>query len=364
MFDSFDSVYRSKKRVSRSISAENVYGRPGAGGMAELDSPQEDVLALGQVWTPADQFPTSAAARLGKKYKVRPCIQLAPGKETVLMDVDGPGCIRHIWMTVDAVYTRQLILRMYWDGEEKPSVEVPLGDFFCNANKYEGRVLSVPVNVNPNNGLNCFFPMPFRRHAKITVEKIHPSADIIFFYTINYTLEEIPEDALYFHASFNRSNPLPYGEDFVIADGIEGKGQFMGCYMTWHQKSDGWWGEGEIKMFIDDDEEYPTVCGTGTEDYFGGAWGFFDTFSAPFMGFPTGKENKVGVRHSLYRFHIPDPVYFESRFRATIQALGWHTISQHYMPLQDDISATAYWYQTEPHAPVRPVPGLYELENV
>ncbi len=364
MFDSFDSICRSKKRISRSISAENVYGKPGAGGMADIDAPQEDVLKIGQQWSPEERFPTHASAKLGKKHKVRPCIYLAPSSTTTLMDIDGPGCIRHIWLTFDTVFARELILRMYWDNEEEPSVAVPLGDFFCNAAKHESRILAIPINVNPNNGMNCYFPMPFGKHARITVENLNPEAEVIFFYTFNYTLEDLPEDVLYFHASFNRSNPLPFDEDFVITDNIEGKGQFVGCYMTWQQNNDGWWGEGEVKMFIDDDTEYPTICGTGTEDYFGGAWGFFDNFSAPFLGFPAGKENKTGTRHSLYRFHVLDPVYFDKKFKATIQALGWHNRNQYYMPLQDDISATAYWYQTEPHKPLKPLPDFYGLEIV
>ena len=366
MFGNWDDLYRKHKRISRSISAENVYGKPGAGGMAGFAAPQEDVQKIGQLWSPPDKFPTIAASQLGIKHKVRPCIFLPPAAAAVIMDIDGPGVIRHIWMTVDSVFTRQLVLRMYWDGEETPSVEVPLGDFFCNANKHESRILSLPINVNPNNGLNCFFPMPFRKHAKITVENLNPESEILFFYTINYTLEELPEETRYFHASFNRTNPMPFDEDFIIADGIEGSGQFVGCYMTWQQNSDGWWGEGEVKMFLDDDGEFPTICGTGTEDYFGGAWGFFDTYSAPFMGFPTGKENKVGVRHSLYRFHIPDPIYFERKFKAVIQALGWHSgsSSKYYRPLRDDISATAYWYQSEPHKPFPELPDLYGLEVV
>ncbi|MDR0932018.1 MAG: DUF2961 domain-containing protein, partial [Victivallales bacterium] len=279
---------------SRSISAENVNGGVGAGGMADIDGkPQKEALALGQDWGPTGG---NAARELGQKYKVRPSLTLLPGRTTTLMDIDGPGCIRHIWMTTESSRFRELILRMYWDGEATPSVEVPLGDFFCNAAKHEAKIMAIPINVNPVNGMNSYFPMPFARHAKITVENIHPDKQAEhFYYYIDYDLlDEIPAESAYFHATFRRVNPLPYGEDFTILDGVSGRGHFVGCYLTYQQNNDGWWGEGEVKIFIDGDDEFPTICGTGTEDYFGGAWCFGETFSAPFMGYPFGGKNAAG----------------------------------------------------------------------
>lgn len=361
MTSALHELTRLSKARSRCISAENVYGEVGRGGMAEISlEPQPEVTRIGQLWNGLE-WPHANARHLGPKWKVRPCIALAPCVETTLMDVNGPGCIRHIWFTLDPKWTRMIILRMYWDGEETPSVEVPIGDFFCNATKYESDVHALPINVNPSNGLNSFFAMPFAKHARITVENLHPDTNLSsLFYAINYTLEELPPDTAYFHASFRRTNPLPDREDFVIVDGIRGRGQFVGCYMTWKQNNEGWWGEGEVKMFLDGDDEYPTICGTGSEDYFGGAWAFGKTFTAPFMGYPYGGDSGAGKRHSMYRFHIPDPVHFEQDFRATIQALGCS--EDGYFHLQDDISAVAYWYQAEPHAPFPALPDREALE--
>lgn len=159
---------------------------------------------------------------------------------------------------------------------------------------HTAQIVAVPINVNPTNGMNCYFPMPFARHAKITVENLLPDEGIDgFFYTINFEELDEPAGDAYFHARFNRTNPLRYGDDYTILDGVEGSGNFVGCYMTWQQNNNGWWGEGEVKMFLDGDTEFPTICGTGTEDYFGGAWCFNKTFSSPFLGYPFGGENRT-----------------------------------------------------------------------
>ena len=237
MFGSLDSLTKISTARSRSISAENVYGEPGRGGMAEVsDTPQPEVVRIGQGWGN-----NSCARELGQKWKVRPCITLAPAAVTTLMDVDGPGCIRHIWITVNEKHLRNIVFRMYWDGEEAPSVEVPLGDFFCNACLHTAQIVAVPINVNPTNGMNCYFPMPFARHAKITVENLLPDEGIDgFFYTINFEELDEPAGDAYFHARFNRTNPLRYGDDYTILDGVEGSGNFVGCYMTWQQNNNGW----------------------------------------------------------------------------------------------------------------------------
>ncbi len=340
------NISRLANARSRSISAENVYGEKGRGGMAEMsETPQAEVAKIGQEWTGVQ----SCARDLGRGWKVRPCIKISAGATATLMDVEGPGAIQHIWITFAEKYCRDLILRMYWDDEELPSVEVPVGDFFCNGWKVRTNVLSIPINVNPSGGFNCYFPMPFRRRARVTLENRAPEAISHFFYTINYTLCDIAPDEAYFHAQFRRSNPLPYKEDYTILDGVRGRGHYVGTCMAWQQNSSGWWGEGEFKAFLDGDAEYPTICGTGTEDYFGGAWGFMATFSAPFLGYPMGgTDGKPGSRHSLYRFHIMDPIRFESELRVTMQAIGWRSEGR-YLPLQDDIASVAYWYQAEPH---------------
>ena len=280
------------------------------------------------------------------------------------MDIDGPACIQHIWITVDPKVFRDLILRFYWDGEKTPSVESPLGDFFCNGFKTRTNILALPINVNPSGAFNCYFPMPFRKHARITVENRSPSEIGGFFYAINYVLTAVEPDEAYFHAQFRRTNPLPYKSDYTILDGVKGQGHYVGTYMAWQQNNSGWWGEGEIKMFLDGDAEFPTICGTGTEDYFGGAWCFGQNYSAPFMGYPMGAcDGKPGNRHGLYRFHVMDPVRFKTDLRVTMQALSWRGEGR-YLPLQDDISSVAYWYQAEPHAAFPTLPERDGLEVI
>lgn len=364
------NIMKLSNAETRSITAENVYGEKGKGGMAEVsETPQPEVVRIGQQW----DGPNTVATTLGQGWKVRPCITLPGETTTTIMDVAGPGAIQHLWCTVEPVRLRHLILRMYWDGETTPSVEVPLGDFFCNGWKVgidwkPVNINALPINVNPSGGFNSFFPMPFRTHARVTVENLSPLEQKGFFYTINYTLTEVAEDDAYFHAQFRRVNPLPYKEVYTILDGVRGKGQFVGTYMAWQQNNWGWWGEGEFKAFLDGDTDFPTICGTGTEDYFGGAWGFDNTYSAPFMGYPYGSPlaDKVpqGTRHSLYRFHIMDPIRFQQDIRITMQALGWRRGPWQYLPLQDDIASVAYWYQAEPHAAFPALPERDALEVI
>ena len=351
---SLQNISKLSNAVTRSITAENVYGEKGRGGMAEVSAtPQPEVAKIGQKW----DGPNACARDLGRSWKVRPCITLPAGSTTTLMDVDGPGVIQHIWITTHPKGWRDLILRIYWDNEETPSVESPLGDFFCNGWKTRANILALPINVNPAGGLNCYFPMPFRKHARITIENRMPVESGGFYYAINYALTEIAGDDAYFHAQFRRTNPLPCKQDYVILDNVKGKGHYVGTYMAWQQNSEGWWGEGEFKAFIDGDKEFPTICGTGTEDYFGGAWGFMDNFTAPYLGYldlsaiaqPGRKIGILGSRHSMYRFHIMDPIRFAEDLKITMQALGWRSEGR-YLPLQDDIASVAYWYQTEPHS--------------
>ncbi len=333
---------------SRSISAENPDGARGSGAM-EIPKPNE-----------------GPARELGQGWKVRPCITVLAGETTTIMDTEGPGIIRHIWITVHQKRYRDLVLRIYWDGQEHPSVESPLGDFFCNAWQERQNILALPINVNPRGGMNCYFPMPFGKHARITVENQGVEDCGGFFYTINYTLEPVSDDALRFHARWRRANPLPYAEEYTMIDGVKGAGQYVGAFMAWQQNSNGWWGEGEIKMYLDGDDKFPTICGTGTEDYFGGAWCFGEeNFSAPYLGFQTvkGKNTVVGARMTLYRFHIQDPVFFKENLRVTMQALGWRGEGR-YLALQDDISSVVYWYQTLPHEPFPAFPDRNAREII
>ncbi|NPU99545.1 MAG: DUF2961 domain-containing protein, partial [Candidatus Omnitrophica bacterium] len=287
-----------------------------------------------------------------------------------LAEIEGPGAIQHIWLTPTG-NLRYSILRMYWDEEENPSVECPIGDFFaCGWGQY-AQINSLAVCVNPGSAFNCYWVMPFRKKCKITLENLDEN-DMRLYYQIDYTLTEVPEDAAYFHAQFRRVNPLPYKEVYTILDGVKGQGHYVGTYMCWGVNNNGWWGEGEIKFFLDGDTDFPTICGTGTEDYFCGSYNFenkvegqYQEFSTPYTGLaqvirPDGVY-KSQQRFGLYRWHIMDPIRFQEDLRVTIQALGWRSGGR-YLPLQDDIASVAYWYQTEPHAKFPTLPDKDYLE--
>ncbi|MEZ4715088.1 MAG: glycoside hydrolase family 172 protein [Caldilineaceae bacterium] len=272
---------------------------------------------------------------------------------------------------------RSLVLRMYWDEEETPSVEVPLGDFFCMGWCERANLTSLPVAVNPAGGFNCYWEMPFRRHARITVENLRPDEVRGFYYQINYTLTDVPDDRAYFHVQWRRSNPLPYATVHTLLDGVSGHGQYVGTYIAWGVNSTGWWGEGEIKFYLDGDADWPTICGTGTEDYFGGAWNFehpqgqYGVFSAPYSGMPQVIKPdglyRSQQRFGMYRWHVADPIRFKEDLRVTIQALGWRAAlegKRRYLSLQDDIASTVFWYQTEPHGPFPKLPEMNDLEVI
>jgi len=323
---------------TRSISAENPRGEV-AGGARE------------------DPHGEGPASKLGKGWKVRPCITLPPESTTTLAEIDGPGIIQHIWITVSETALRSCVLRFYWDGEDTPSIETPLGDFFALGHGIRYNVNSLPVAVNPSGGMNCYWPMPFRKGCRITVENQRWEEIAGFFYQITYALDDVPDNAAYLHAQWRRAVTDRSAPDYVILDGIDGKGHYAGTFLAWTQLDDGWWGEGEIKFYIDGDGEHPTICGTGTEDYFGGAWGFGETFSTPFLGYPLWQREPDRVpKHGLYRWHIMDPIRFEQDLRVTIQALGWWPGGK-FQPLADDIASVGYWYQAEPHAPFPALPG-------
>ncbi len=340
---------------TRSISAENFKGEKGMGGMATEGTGADAARDLGQTW------------------KVSPSIHIQPRQLVTLAEIDGPGAIQQIWLTVHPQHWRRLIFRFYWDGEETPSVEVPIGDFFCNGWGVRCNIVSLPVAVNPAGGFNCYWEMPFRKSARITIENIADEEIRGFYYQINYTLTDVPDHAAYFHAQWRRSNPLPYKTDHALVDGIKGQGQYVGTYIAWGVNNNGWWGEGEIKFFMDGDKEYPTICGTGTEDYFGGAWNFehpkgeYGVFSSPYSGLPQVIKPdglyQSQQRFGMYRWHIMDPIRFQQDLRVTIQALGWRS-GRRYLPMQDDIASTVFWYQTEPHAPYPALPDADGLEVI
>ncbi|MEZ4513222.1 MAG: glycoside hydrolase family 172 protein [Chloroflexota bacterium] len=340
--------------VSRSISPENFTGAKGKGGMATEGTGAVHALGLGQGW------------------KVSPSVRIAAGSTFALADIEGPGAIEQIWMTPTGIW-RFCILRIYWDDQEHPAVECPVGDFFaCGWGKF-AQVSSLAVCVNPGSAFNCYWPMPFRRRCRITLENMGDEA-MTLYYQINYALGAVPDNAAYFHAQFRRTNPLPYKDVYTILDGVQGEGRYVGTYMAWGVNNSGWWGEGEIKFFMDGDDEFPTICGTGTEDYFCGSYNFenketkqYQEFSTPYAGMPQVLRPdgvyQSQTRFGLYRWHITDPIRFKQSLRVTIQALGWRQ-DRRYLPLQDDISSVAYWYQTLPSQRLASLPERDYLEIV
>ena len=315
----------------------------------------------------------NAARELGVGWKVNPLIIIPGGSTFEIASVEGMGCIQHIWMTPTGKW-RNTIIRIYWDGQENPSVEAPVGDFFCSGWNRYSQLSSLAVCVNPGSAFNCYWQMPFRKSFRITLEN-RDTEPVTYFYQIDYTLTEIPEDCAYFHARFNRVNPLPYKEVYTILDGVKGKGHYVGTYMAWGVNNCGWWGEGEIKFYMDGDTDFPTICGTGTEDYFCGSYNFEDpethnnyrTFTTPYSGLhqviTPDRLYSSQFRFGLYRWHITDPIRFESDLRVTIQALGWREGGR-YLPLQDDIASVAFWYQTLPTVPFPPLKDKDYLEVI
>ncbi len=353
------NLYRLSDAQSRSISPENFTGGKGMGAME-------------------DSGASSYNARdLGKGWKLNPLVRIKPGATFTLADIKGPGAIEHIWMTPNGNW-RFAILRIYWDNEKEPSVECPVGDFFCMAWGKYAQVQSLAVAVNPGSGFNCYWTMPFHKRCKITIENIN-TKKLVLYYQVDYVLSKIPKDAAYFHAQFRRENPVPYKKPYVLVDSIEGKGQYVGTYLALEAHNSGWWGEGEIKFYIDGDKKYPTICGTGTEDYFCGSYGFitreknsagvevphYTEFCSPYSGMPqviTGDGlNQPMERFGLYRWHITDPIRFDKSLKVTIQDLGWRSDNR-YRARQDDISSVVFWYQTEPHHPFPKFPSKDELE--
>ncbi len=353
------NIFRMSNAKTRSISPENYNGAKGRGGMAESGTG------------------SSAARDLGVGWKINPCVVIKAKTTFTIAEIDSAGSIQHIWMTPTGNW-RNSILRFYWDGETSPSVEVPVGDFFGMGWGKYAALNSLPVTVNPGSAFNCYWPMPFRKKCRITMENIDEK-DMTLFYQVDYVLTDVPSDAAYFHAQFRRVNPLPYKTDYVLLDNVKGKGQYVGTYIAWGVHNNGWWGEGEIKFFMDDDGKYPTICGTGTEDYFCGSYDFdtekknaagvmesnYTEFSTAYAGLHQVIKGdghySMAQRFGMYRWHITDPIRFEKNLKVTIQALGWRDGGR-YLPLQDDIASTVFWYQTAGHAVFPKFPSKDELE--
>ncbi len=305
--------------------------------------------------------------------KLRPCIQIQPGETVTLCDTEGPGMITHIWFT--GYIGHSFIMRMYWDDCGEPSVECPISAFFgCaydeNFTDQNGDWIilnSAAVLVAPGRGYNCYWEMPFRRHARITMENRggHPQT---LYYMISGWHGEIPEDSMYFHAAYRQEHPVMKGRSYTVIDGIEGKGCFAGLTLASGVNGNSTcWVEGEAKMYIDG-EDYPSMNYTGTEDYFCGSYAFGNDIPphkyAPFSGLYAGMFTVIGAvgeryntqqRFQLYRWHIKDPIYFDKSFRMVLDNLGWTG------PRYDDYTTAAFWYLDQPKKLPVTLPADHEM---
>lgn len=363
-FDGLDMDMSNLSKLSdaktRSISSENFTGEKGKGGMADPvnDKGKRNVANA-----------ANEALDLGVGWKVNPFIIINPGETFTIAEINGSGAIQHIWMTPTGNWQFS-ILRFYWDDEKTPSVESPLGAFFGMAWNVYSPLNSLAVTVNPGSAFNCYWKMPFRKKCKITVQNIDDKP-MRLYYQVDYTLTKVANDEAYFHAQYRRSNPAE-NSVHTILDGVKGKGQYVGTYMAVSVKNNGWWGEGEIKFYLDGDTKFPTINGTGTEDYFCGSYDFEDQQTHKYQEFSTAYSGLPQViipdglyqsqqRFGMYRWHIMDPIRFDSDIKVTIQDLGWRDNGR-YLPQHSDIITVAYWYQQEPHSPFPPFPSKNEIE--
>lgn len=303
---------------------------------------------------------------------------IAPGETLTLLEESGPGVITHVWFTLasdEPYHLKKLVLHMYWDGEATPSVETPLGDFFGLGLGDYYVFESTPLSVAPNHALNSFFPMPFQKQARITVTNMGQQKVDAFYFNIDFQLlpQPLPPDTMYFHAQYRQASPNRgvisdwkdngdprvnglknlNGQDNYVWLEAAGRGHFVGVTMSVLQNQDFWWGEGDDMFFVDGTSQ-PTISGTGSEDYFLGAYDFggrpfsFATYGAPVVG-----EERAGGRSSAYRFHLDSPITFSKSLRATIE-------HGHANARSDNYFSVAYWYQTEPHAPFPALPPVEE----
>lgn len=318
----------------------------------------------------------------GGGRKGRPCLASWPaGARAVLFDQAGPGVVRRLWCTLlpgAHHHLRNVILRMWWDGQAHPSVEVPLGDFFGLPHGRAVSFASELVSAQSGRGLNCWIPMPFATHARIEVENDTGEELPFFFYEVDATVgDEVTDACGRFHALFSRLNPCPMHQDFPILPTIRGRGVFLGAVLGVRDRLKvGWFGEGEVKIHLDDDADLPSLVGTGLEDWVGSAWGL-EACHDRWQGAPL--VDKVNGYYTLYRWHVPDPVYFQSSIRVSVQQIGYgnrgefvaalgsravfhpaagpqSSLERTYVEREDDWSAVAYWYQVGPSTPLPPLP--------
>jgi hypothetical protein len=312
--------------TSRSISFENPSGAPGEGG--------------------------KAASNLGVGRKGAPSRGIKPGESVQLCDVEGPGTIRHIWITTrgNPLNLRSCVIRAWWEGQEHPSIECPLGDFMGFAH---GKVMpydSAAHSVGEKAGMNIWLPMPFVKRVRFTFTN-EGEKDIPLYYQIDYTIgDKHPEDVGRLHVLFARENTTTEKKDFELLPQRKNKGRFIGSVIGIRNLHEQWWGEGEIKVYMDGDTDFPTICGTGSEDYVGLSWGIQQT---PFLynGCSLNEKNYV----SMYRWHLPDPIAWRQQCRITIQQIAYKGGLRE---TQDDWSCATFWYEPAPSAALPPMPDI------
>jgi hypothetical protein len=309
---------------SRSISFENPSGERGKGGQA--------------------------ASQLGVGRKGSPSWTLNPDDTIQLCDIRGRGTIRHIWMTTarDPANLRSLVVRMYWEDQDHPSIECPLGDFMGFAHGKVMAYQSAVHSVGASAGMNLWLSMPFTKRARMTIAN-EGKESVPFFYQIDYTLgDRHSRDVGRLHVHFRRENPTTLTQDFELLPPREGRGRFIGSVIGVRALETNWWGEGEVKVYLDGDTEFPTICGTGSEDYVGLSWGMQQT---PFRYHGCSLNQKGFV--SMYRWHLPDPIFWKKDVRVTIQQIGWN---DGLYERQDDWSCATFWYEPVPSAPLPEMP--------
>ena len=289
---------------------------------------------------------------------------MAPGETLTVADIHGAGRMTHIWFTIAAEHRgealRELVLRMTWDDASKPAVECPIGDFFAQGPGQYVEYHSAPVSVGGQMALNCYWPMPFKKHAKITVTNEGTGKIYALYYNLDYRLEKKPErDMEYFHAQYHNYFPAPVGKPVTICDTI-GNGHYVGTVVTVLANSDGWWGEGNDLWYVDGGEQ-PQITGTGTEDYFCGAWDFGHTFQTPYFGVtyydnPDHGGEKRGIQNTVYRWHIEDPVAFTKSLRFDLEH-GSNGVNEDRKPYTNNYTTVGFFYLDNPEGdgpPLRP----------
>lgn len=314
--------------VSRSISFENPTGAPGQGG--------------------------KAASKLGVGRKGAPCRTIKPGETVGLCDIEGPGMIRHFWMTTSNVHNslRSIVIRAYWEGQAHPSIECPLGDFMGFAHGKVTPYQSAVHSISVSRGVNLWLPMPFTKRARITFSN-EGAEPVILFYQIDYTLgDRHSHDVGRLHCLFRRENPTTPMQDFELLPQRQGSGRFIGSVVGVRPSAAGWWGEGEVKMYFDGDKDFPSYCGTGTEDYAGQGWGF-----SPSPYLYNGCSLTDNNFFSFYRWYLPDPIYWRKEARIVFQQIGYQK-GHGLVNRTDDWSCATFWYESSPSAPLPPMPDV------